>query len=234
MRDTVLTLKRLFGEEWKNLMLLSIAAAVFSLPLITIGPSLLALHGVLMRIMDGTCDLDRFREFRSLFRACFWRGLMLEAAAAGYLLVMFWCVALQDAMGSGKAALQTALWVSLFLAGGVAVYLIPLLADKSLSGQPGPAGRRGPGCPLPAPDGPGHPGAVWQHLPVRAALPRLLPALPAVRAGRSGGSDGIPGMARSKRAALLRRSVTVSRPKTCFSVQRSCISHEKKNPSLFR
>lgn len=35
MRDTVLTLKRLFGEEWKNLMLLSIAAAVFSLPLIT-------------------------------------------------------------------------------------------------------------------------------------------------------------------------------------------------------
>ena len=135
MRDTVLTLKRLFGEEWKNLMLLSIAAAVFSLPLITIGPSLLALHGVLMRIMDGTCDLDRFREFRSLFRACFWRGLMLEAAAAGYLLVMFWCVALQDAMGSGKAALQTALWVSLFLAGGVAVYLIPLLADKSLSGR---------------------------------------------------------------------------------------------------
>ena len=135
MRDTVLTLKRLFGEEWKNLMLLSIAAAVFSLPLITIGPSLLALHGVLMRIMDGTCDLDRFREFRSLFRACFWRGLMLEAAAAGYLLVLFWCVALQDAMGSGKAALQTALWVSLFLAGGVAVYLIPLLADKSLSGR---------------------------------------------------------------------------------------------------
>lgn len=132
MRDTVLTLKRLFGEEWKNLMLLSMAAAAFSLPLITVGPSLLALHGVLMRIMDGSCDLDRFREFRSLFRSCFWRGLLLEVAATVYLLVIFWCAALQDVMGNGKPVLQTALWVSLFLAGGVAVHLIPLLADTSL------------------------------------------------------------------------------------------------------
>lgn len=131
MHDTILILKRLFGEEWKNLMLLSLAAAAISLPLVTIGPAVLALHGVLTRLLDGRCAYNRLREFWSVFKAKFRRGLLLEAVAALYLLMVFWCVSIQDAMEDG-AVLQIALCVSLFLAMGVGVYWVPLLADTTL------------------------------------------------------------------------------------------------------
>lgn len=132
MRDTMTILKRLFGEEWKNLMLLSAAAAAVSLPVFTIGPAVLALHGVLTRVVDGRCDIDRFREFRSLLKAKFRRGLLLEGVGTLYLMMVLWCVGIRDIVRSGGVVLEAALYASLFLAVGVGVHWVPLLADTTI------------------------------------------------------------------------------------------------------
>lgn len=133
MHSTAELLKRFFCEEWKTLLLVNILAAVFSLPLITAGPALLAMNGVLIRLADGRCGISRWEEFWSVFKGKFWRGIQLEALAGLYLLAMLWSVALADNLeGTGRAAVWLFLSLSLFLAATASVYLVPLLADSRI------------------------------------------------------------------------------------------------------
>lgn len=41
-------IKRLFGEEFNNLLFLNLLTVLFCLPVVTIGPTLLALNGTLI------------------------------------------------------------------------------------------------------------------------------------------------------------------------------------------
>ena len=52
MGQTTELLKRLFLEEWKALLLANLLFTAFSLPLLTVGPALLAMNGVLTRRAD--------------------------------------------------------------------------------------------------------------------------------------------------------------------------------------
>ena len=131
MGESIQMLKRLFGEEWKSMMLLSAAAVVCALPVITIGPSLLAMNAVLTRLADDRCQGGILQEFWSAFRTKFLRGLMLEGVAGLYLLAMAWSAALADALEKGGGAIRVLLFVSLALAAMVSVYLVPLLADST-------------------------------------------------------------------------------------------------------
>ena len=44
-------LKRLFGEEFNNLLAMNLITAVLCVPVVTAGPALLALMGTLIKIM---------------------------------------------------------------------------------------------------------------------------------------------------------------------------------------
>ena len=131
MGESVQMLRRLFGEEWKSLMVLSVAAAVCSLPLVTAGPALLAMNGALTRLADDRCRGGVLGEFWAVFRAKFLRGLALEGLAALYLLAMAYSAALADAV-EGGGVVRVLLFLSLSLAAMVSVYWVPLLADTTI------------------------------------------------------------------------------------------------------
>lgn len=133
MQSSVELLKRFFCEELKTLLLVNILTIAFSLPLVTAGPALLAMNGVLIRVADDRCGVSRWEEFWSVFKAKFWRGVLLEALAGLYLLAMLWSAALAGALeGAGRAAVWAFLSISLFLAATASVYLVPLLADSHI------------------------------------------------------------------------------------------------------
>lgn len=132
MQQTVTIIKRFFGEEWKTLMILSALTVVFSLPVVTIGPALLALNGVLTRISDNRCDLSRIREFLNVFKRKFKRGLLLEVLAAIYIWAMLYARSLAESLSQGGTVVWVFLTISLSLAAMVSVYFVPLLADSRI------------------------------------------------------------------------------------------------------
>ena len=102
-------LKRLFGEEFNNLLVLNLITAALFVPIITIGPAILALKGTLIKVMDGRCALSRVQEYKSLFKKKFWRGVLLEVLFALYALVILWCKTLSDQIGqAGRPLLYVA------------------------------------------------------------------------------------------------------------------------------
>lgn len=102
-------LKRLFGEEFNNLLVLNLITAALFVPIITIGPAILALKGTLIKAMDGRCALSRVQEYKSLFKKKFWRGVLLEVLFALYALVILWCKTLSDQIGqAGRPLLYVA------------------------------------------------------------------------------------------------------------------------------
>ena len=134
MGQTTELLKRLFLEEWKTLMVVNILFTLFSLPLITVGPALLAMNGVLTRRVDGRGTPGCWTDFWLVFRKKFWRSIQLEGAAAMYLLAIFWSASVAGRLeGTGRTVLWLFLSLSLFLAAAASVYLVPLLADSSVS-----------------------------------------------------------------------------------------------------
>lgn len=133
MGDTIAILKRLFMEEWKTLMVVNLLTAVCSLPLFTIGPAILAMNGVLTRVADDRCGISRVDEFKSVFKAKFWRGLQLEILTALFLLMLIWGVALADVLeGPRQTVLMVCIFASLGLAAMTSVYFIPLLCDSKI------------------------------------------------------------------------------------------------------
>lgn len=133
MGQTTQLLKRLFSEEWKTLLLVNILFSAFSLPLVTAGPALLAMTGVLTRRADDRGSVSCWTDFWAVFKEKFWRGVQMEAAAAVYLAVILWSVSVAGRMeGAGREALKLFVLLSVSLAAGASVYLVPLLADSTI------------------------------------------------------------------------------------------------------
>lgn len=133
MQKTISILKRLFSEEWKTLLEINLMATVFSLLVITAGPALLAMHGVLIRLADDRCDGSRRAEFWALFKSKFLYGVLLEVIAAVYGFAMLWCLALADRLeGAQQMVLRMLIFVSLFLAAGTGAFFIPLLSGATM------------------------------------------------------------------------------------------------------
>lgn len=126
-------LKRFFLEEWKTLLLANLLFTAFSLPLITVGPALLAMNGVLTRRADSRGSSSCWMDFWYVFKAKFWRGVQLEVTAGLYLLAILWSASVAGQLdGAGRTVLQLFIVLSLFLSAMAGVYLVPLLADSSL------------------------------------------------------------------------------------------------------
>lgn len=77
-------LKRLFGEEFGNLLILNLLTVACSLPVITFVPAVIALWGTLIRILDGRCELDRKKTYWALFKANLGKGILAELLIAAY------------------------------------------------------------------------------------------------------------------------------------------------------
>lgn len=109
-------IKRLFGEEFNSLLFMNLLTAVFMLPIVTIVPALLALNGTLIKILDGTCQLNRLREYRSLFKKKFWRGVLLEGIFVLYGAMILWCLSLASTLGERGTVLWCVSVLMAFLA----------------------------------------------------------------------------------------------------------------------
>ena len=133
MGQTTELLKRLFLEEWKALLLANLLFTAFSLPLLTVGPALLAMNGVLTRRADDRGNSSCWVDFWYVFKAKFWRGIQLEAVVGLYLLIILWSASVAGQLdGAGRTMLWLFISLSLFLAAMTGVYLVPLLADSSI------------------------------------------------------------------------------------------------------
>ena len=99
-------MKRLFGEEFNNLLAMNLITAALCVPVVTAGPALLALLGTLIKIMDDRCSLSRVKEYKALFQKKFWKGVALEAVMLTYGAAMVWCLSLGSALGEGGTVLR--------------------------------------------------------------------------------------------------------------------------------
>ena len=95
-------IKRLFGEEFNNLLFLNLLVTLLCMPVITIGPALLALTGTLVKILDDRCQLDRVKEFWGLFKSKFLAGVLFELLLAAYAFMLLWSQSLALQLGEGK------------------------------------------------------------------------------------------------------------------------------------
>ena len=125
-------IKRLFGEEFNSLLLLNLITAALTLPVVTLGPALVALYGTLYKVLDDTCDRSRVRQFWTLFKAKFWKGVLLELTVGGYGAMLLWCSALAGKLGDRGLVL----WMVTVLMGSWAalssVCVCQLLAGTAL------------------------------------------------------------------------------------------------------
>ena len=122
-------IKRLFREEFNSLLFLNLIVAALCIPVVTIGPALLALTGTLVKIADDRCDLNRIKEFWGLFKSKFWHGGLLELLVAGYAFVLLWSqsLALELSDGSDFVLILTLLFT--ILAATVSVSTATILAS---------------------------------------------------------------------------------------------------------
>ena len=122
-------IKRLFREEFNSLLFLNLIVAALCIPVVTIGPALLALTGTLVKIADDRCDLNRIKEFWGLFKSKFWHGVLLELLVAGYAFVLLWSqsLALELSDGSDFVLILTLLFT--ILAATVSVSTATILAS---------------------------------------------------------------------------------------------------------
>lgn len=95
-------LKRLFGEEFNNLLLLNLLTVGLCIPVVTAGPAILAMKGTLVKILDDRCDLRRIHEFWGLFKKKFWKGLLFEVLFILYGMMLLWCRSLADNVGGQR------------------------------------------------------------------------------------------------------------------------------------
>ena len=97
-------LKRLFGEEFNNLLLLNLLTVGLCIPVVTAGPAILAMKGTLVKILDDRCDLRRVHEFWGLFKKKFWKGLLFEVLFILYGMMLLWCKSLADNVGGSAVS----------------------------------------------------------------------------------------------------------------------------------
>lgn len=120
--------KRLFGEEFNNLLYMNLITAALCIPIITAGPALLALMGTLIKIMDDRCHLRRVKEYFATFKKKFWKGVLFELILAAYTLIIIWCTSLSYQLPAGGVLLRVFALVFGVLAAVISVPVFILLS----------------------------------------------------------------------------------------------------------
>ena len=126
------TARRLFGEEFNNLLFMNLISAVLCLPVITAGPAILAMKGVLMKVMGGTCGLNRLGEYFQLWKRKFLRGLLFELLAGAYVFLLLYSYSLSDVLKSGGRFVAVLCIGMGFAAAVVSCWIVTLLAGTDL------------------------------------------------------------------------------------------------------
>lgn len=133
MKQSFSILKKMIIEHWNTLLKVNVLTVLACLPLVTIGPAVLAMNGVLTRLADDRLTGDVMDTFLTIFRQKFRRGLVLELVAGAYLFMMLWCAGLADVLEQeNRMVLQGAMALSGCLTGCISVYWVPLLADSDV------------------------------------------------------------------------------------------------------
>lgn len=122
-------IKRLFREEFNNLLFMNLIVAALCLPVVTIGPALLALTGTLVKIVDDRCQLNRIKEFWSLFKKKFWKGVLFELVFAAYAFLLLWCASLAPQLEQGSEIVAVLTLIMAVLAALVSVCVCVILAS---------------------------------------------------------------------------------------------------------
>ena len=125
-------MKRLFGEEFNNLLFMNLITAVLCVPVITAGPALLALMGTLIKIVDNRCELNRLKEYKALFKKKFFKGVLLELMVIAYAVAILWCLSVADALGEDGTVLRVATLAVGFIACVVSVPVWLILAGVEM------------------------------------------------------------------------------------------------------
>ena len=125
-------MKRLFGEEFNNLLFMNLLTAALCVPIITAGPALMALMGTLIKIVDNRCELNRLKEYKALFKRKIFKGVVFEAVVLLYGAAMLWCLSLADALGEGGTVLRVATLAVGFIACVVSVPVWLILAGVEM------------------------------------------------------------------------------------------------------
>ena len=129
-------IKRLFGEEFNNLLFLNLLVTLLCIPVITIGPALLALTGTLVKILDDRCQINRVKEFWSLFKSKFLAGVIFEILLASYAFMLLWSQSLALQLEEGKDFVLVLTFMFTVLAAMVSVSTGAILASvKAPFGQ---------------------------------------------------------------------------------------------------
>lgn len=129
-------IKRLFREEFNSLLFMNLIVAALCIPVVTIGPALLALTGTLVKIVDDRCELNRLKEFWSLFKSKFWLGVLYELLFAGYAFVLLWSQSLALQLQDGQEFVLILTLIMTVLAAAVSVSVMAILASvKAPFGQ---------------------------------------------------------------------------------------------------
>lgn len=125
-------IKRLFGEEFNTLLFLNLLTAALMLPVVTIGPALLALNGTLIKILDNTCDIHRVQEYWRLFKKKFWKGILFELVLGAYGLMILWCISLAGQLGERGLVLWAVSVLMAFLAALSGVCICQIMASVEM------------------------------------------------------------------------------------------------------
>lgn len=121
-------IKRLFGEEFNSLLFLNLITVALILPVITIGPAVLALNGTLISILNDTCGQSRVREYWGLFKRMFRKGILFELTVGAYGTILLWCASVAARQG-GRGAVLWAITVLMgFLTSLAGVCVCQILA----------------------------------------------------------------------------------------------------------
>ena len=125
-------IKRLFGEEFNNLLFMNLITAALCVPVVTAGPALLALLGTLIKIVDGRCQLSRLKEYKAMFKKKFWKGVGFEVVFGLYAVSILWCLSLGEHLGENGDILRVVAMAVSFVAAVVSVAVALILAGVEI------------------------------------------------------------------------------------------------------
>ena len=125
-------IKRLFGEEFNNLLFMNLITAALCVPVVTAGPALLALLGTLIKIVDGRCQLSRLKEYKAMFKKKFWKGVAFELVFGLYAVSILWCLSLGEHLGENGDILRVVAMAVSFVAAVVSVAVALILAGVEI------------------------------------------------------------------------------------------------------
>ena len=122
-------IKRLFQEEFNSLLFMNLIVTALCLPVVTIGPALLALTGTLVKIVDDRCHMNRLEEFWGLFKSKFWHGILFEIMLVGYAFILLWSQSLAVQLGENGDFILILTMIMSILAAMVSVCVCAILAS---------------------------------------------------------------------------------------------------------